>query len=177
MFLLFCVCPKLYILFQTEMMFSIKYGTVPWQHPTVFLAFSAARMPILSLSLLLCTKRLVSHWAGRWWMSCDWSTAGPPPPDQSPVRLWRQGHQICESSSHSVDLLKLLPRDGVRLGGFQKSSATLQQNTLQWGLTLHALPYKHTRPLDLSLFHAWLWFWMNFRSSVKLSAPLCTPLF
>lgn len=64
-------------------------------------------------------------------MPCDWSTAGPPPPDQSPVRLWRQGHQICESSSHSVDLLKLLPRDGVRLGGFQKSSATLQQNTLQ----------------------------------------------
>lgn len=66
MSLLFCVCPKWYILFQIEMIFSIKQGTVPWHHPAVILAFSAARMPILSLSVLLCTKRLVNHWAGRW---------------------------------------------------------------------------------------------------------------
>lgn len=127
-------------------------------------------MPSLSLSVLLCTNPLASHWVGSWHPLIGPLLVKPPPLDQLPVRLWRRGHEVSweDPWSHSGDLLKQLSRGRVALSGLQRSSAALHRR-------LFPVPHKHQSSRSVFVVSCLaLWFWMNFSSLVKPPAPLCT---
>lgn len=75
MFLLFCVCPKLYILFQTEMIFFYQVGDCPLAAPSCVLSFLSSKNAYSE------PERVIMHQApsqslSREMRSCDWSSAG-----------------------------------------------------------------------------------------------------